>query len=93
MSWMQEYREKIKDVKKEGDDWEEELEIQESKWVALTEILDDYDEMITKLKCCDTCMYKRNEHDRTEGYIYNYCEQSCKNKNKWKMGVLKNIKQ
>ena len=50
MKWGNIYREKLKGVNKNPQDYEEEELLQQEKWCALAEILDEYEEKIEELQ-------------------------------------------
>ena len=77
--WSQKYREKLKGLNKNPVDYEEEELLQQEKWCALTEILDEFEEDIEILQNNYNCikseketMYERLllliEHLKFQGY-------------------------
>lgn len=87
MKWGNIYREKLKGVNKNTQDYEEEELLQQEKWCALAEILDEYEAKIEELenkielmKMCDNCTYNRREYEN----IHDMCH-SCKKHSEWKI--------
>ena len=65
MKWGSRYREKLKGINKNPIDFEDEELLQQEKWCALTEILDEYELIIEQLekqiqlmKSCESCKYE-----------------------------------
>jgi hypothetical protein len=84
MKWGSRYREKLKGINKNPIDFEDEELLQQEKWCALTEILDEYELIIEQLekqiqlmKSCHTCIYNNTTNFHNYKFKCNYCANKC----------------